>query len=261
MDFIQITIIDVIDIFVVASIMMYVYRITKGTHAPSIVLGIVLIYLSWLLVRAFNMELLSVILGQLIGVGTIALIVVFQPDIRRFLHVIGARSAESQSNLFGKLFDTNDYSNKEIEYVAPIVKACTDMAKSKTGALIVIKQKSDLSVIIETGIVVDSRISSSILKTIFFKNSPLHDGAVIVEQGRIVAAKCILPITETQLADNLGMRHRSAMGISEASDAIVVVVSEETGTISIVQRGNLMSNITPAELQNRLLKSVVPVPS
>lgn len=255
MDFIDVTIIDIIDIVVVAIIMSYIYRLTKGTHAPSILTGILLIYLLWIIVRALNMELLSVILGHIVGVGVIALIVVFQPEIRRFLHLIGTRSNQQKNSFIGRLFDMQEYQNDHLEYVRPIVKACTDMSESKTGALIVICQKSDLSVIEETGIPIDARISSSLLKNIFFKNSPLHDGAVIVDKGRILSAKCILPLTQLEVPANFGMRHRAALGMSEVSDAIIVIVSEETGTISIVHKGEVSYDISPTDLQIMLLKN------
>lgn len=256
MDFIQITIIDVIDIVVVALIMYYIYKLTKGTHAPSILTGILIIYMLWVVVKALNMELLSAILGHIIGVGVIALIVVFQPEIRRFLQVIGARSNARRNSFIGRLFDVDRYQNDHLEYVSPIVKASADMSTAKTGALIVIQQRSDLSVIAETGIILDARISSSLLKNIFFKNSPLHDGAVIIKDGRIVAAKCVLPSTERDVPVNFGMRHRAALGVSEVSDALVVVVSEETGGISLATGGEITTAISPAELQATLLRSI-----
>lgn len=255
MDFIHVTLVDIIDIVVVAIIMYYIYRLTKGTHAPSILTGILIIYLLWIVVKALNMELLSVILGHIIGVGVIALIVVFQPEIRRFLHLLGTRSQQQRDSFMGRLFDMQEYQNDHLEYVRPIVKACTDMSEDKTGALIVIRQKSDLSVIEETGVPIDARISSSLLKNIFFKNSPLHDGAVIIENGRIVAAKCILPLTEMDVPSNFGMRHRAALGVSEVSDAIIVIVSEETGSISIAYGGNVQYDITPTDLQIKLLRN------
>ncbi|MBE5033741.1 diadenylate cyclase CdaA [Gallalistipes aquisgranensis] len=255
MDFIQITVIDVIDIVVVATIMYYLYKVTKGTHTPSILTGILLIYLLWVVVKALNMELLSAILGHIIGVGVIALIVVFQPEIRRFLHLIGTRSNQHRDSFLGRLFDMHEYHNDHLEYVSPIVKACGDMSDTKTGALIVIQQKSDLSVIAETGISIDARISSSLLKNIFFKNSPLHDGAVIINDGRIVAAKCVLPSTQQEVPVSYGMRHRAALGVSEVCDALVVVVSEETGHISVARNGEMHSNLSTAQLQAELLKS------
>ncbi len=254
MDFIHITILDIVDIMVVATIMYYIYKLTKGTHAPSILTGIIIIYLLWIIVRALNMELLSAILGQIVGVGVIALVVVFQPEIRRFLHIIGTRSKLGNKTFFGRLFDMHEYQNEHLEYVHPIVKACTDLAASKTGALIVVQQRSDLQVIAETGVILDARVSSSLLKNIFFKNSPLHDGAVLINKGRIIAAKCVLPSTEAEVPDTFGMRHRAAMGMSEVSDARIVVVSEETGLIAIAEGGKVITDLTPSRLQTELLR-------
>lgn len=249
MDFIHITFIDIVDIFLVALVMYYIYRVTRGTNAPSIITGIVVLYLMWVIVRALNMELLSAILGHFIGVGVIALIVVFQPEIRRFLQMIGLR--QNQQNFFSRIFDSDGDSQLD---VAPVVKACIDMSETKTGALIVIQQKSDLSLIAEGGIAIDSLVSSSLLENLFFKNSPLHDGAVILNKGRIVAARCILPSTQLQVPKSYGTRHRAALGMSEVSDAIVLVVSEETGGISIAQGGVIKRDIAPENLQSILMR-------
>ncbi len=256
MDFIHITVTDIIDILVVATIMYYIYKFTRGTQAPSILAGIVMIYVLWVVVRALKMELLSAILGQIVGVGVIAIIVVFQPEIRRFLHMLGTKGKRSQNSFFGRLFTMEEYRNEHLEYVHPIVKACSDMSAAKTGALIVIQRSNDLSVVAETGIILDARVSSSLLKNIFFTNSPLHDGAVLISKGRIVAAKCVLPSTETEVPVTFGMRHRAAIGITEVSDARVVVVSEETGRISLAEAGRIETDLTPAQLQAGLLRSM-----
>ncbi len=255
MDFIHITIIDIIDIVVVALCMYYIYKITKGTHASSILSGILLIYLIWIITRALNMELLSAILGHIIGVGMIALIVVFQPEIRKFLQLIGTRSRLRKNSFWSRLFDFREqHDASDLEYISPVVKACTDMASTKTGALIVIQQHTDLQFIAETGIAIDALISSSLLKNIFFKNSPLHDGAVIINNGRIEAAKCVLPSTESEVPVSFGMRHRAALGMSEASDAIILVVSEETGAISIAQDGKIKRGVSSANLKEKVIQ-------
>lgn len=253
MDFIHITVIDVIDIVVVAVLMYYIYKVTRGTRAPSIFTGFIVIYLLWIVVKALNMELLSTILGSFIGVGAITLIVVFQPEIRRFLQMIGTRGLKGDS-LLSKLFDVKDRSADKQGYVNPIVSACGDMSASRTGALIVIQQHTNLDVIAETGIEIDAKITSSLLKNIFFKNSPLHDGAAVIANGRIEAAKCVLPSTESEVPLSFGMRHRAALGISEVTDAVVIVVSEETGSISIAYRGKINSGLSPTELKAEILK-------
>ena len=188
MGFVPFTFVDFIDIILVAVIMYWIYRMTKGTNAPYILSGIIAIYLLWVVVRTLNMELLSTILGQLISVGAIALIIVFQPELRRFLQVIGMR--QKHFNFITRIFSTGDDTVQT--NVVPIVTACREMSETKTGALIVIGQQSDLRLIAEGGIALDAKVSTSLLKNIFFKNAPLHDGAVLIEGDRIVAAKCIL---------------------------------------------------------------------
>ncbi|MCD8072890.1 MAG: diadenylate cyclase CdaA [Alistipes sp.] len=253
MDFIRITIVDILDIFSIAVIMYYMYKITRGTQAPNILTGIILIYLLWIVVRALNMEMLSAVLGHIIGVGVVALIVVFQPEIRRFLQVLGKRGRQRRSSFLGKLFDFREEKHTDMSFLNPMVKACADMSASKTGALIVIQEYVDLGFITETGITLDANISSSLLKNIFFKNSPMHDGAVVINNGRVVAAKCVLPSTQSDVPISFGMRHRAALGVTEITDAIVVVVSEETGAISIARNGKIKIGIAPEALYQELL--------
>ena len=248
MGFVPFTFIDLIDIILVAAIMYWIYRMTKGTNAPYILSGIIAVYLLWVVVRALNMELLSSILGQLISVGAIALIIVFQPELRRFLQMIGMR--QKHFNFITRIFSSSD---DEVQTnIIPIVTACREMAETKTGALIVIGQRSDLRLIAEGGIALDAKVSTSLLENIFFKNAPLHDGAVLIEGDRIVAAKCILPVTQSAVPKSYGTRHRAAIGMSEISDAIILVVSEETGGISITQNGEIRRDIAPSHLQQIL---------
>lgn len=248
MGFVPFTFIDLIDIFLVATAMFWIYRATKGTNAPYILTGIIVIYFVWVVVRTLNMELLSSILGQIISVGVIALVIIFQPEIRRFLQMIGMR--QKSLNFITRIFSMGEDTTPV--QTAPIVTACREMAETKTGALIVIGQQSDLKLITEGGIAIDAKVSTALLKNIFFKNAPLHDGAVVIEGERVVAAKCILPVTQTDVPKDFGTRHRAAIGLSEISDAIVVVVSEETGGISIAQGGNLRRHIEPRMLQQVL---------
>ncbi len=248
MGFVPFTFIDLVDIFLVATVMYWIYRTTKGTNAPYILTGIVVIYFVWVVVRTLNMELLSSILGQIISVGVIALVIIFQPEIRRFLQMIGMR--QKSLGFISRIFSMGE--DVVTTHTAPIVTACREMAETKTGALIVIGQQSDLKLITEGGIAIDARVSTSLLKNIFFKNAPLHDGAVVIEGDRVVAAKCILPVTQTDVPKHYGTRHRAALGLSEISDAIVLVVSEETGAISIAQGGNIRRNIEPQMLQQVL---------
>ena len=248
MGFVPFTFIDFIDIILVAAIMFWIYRATRGTNAPYIISGIIMIYLMWVVVRTLNMELLSNILGQFVSVGVIALIIVFQPEIRRFLQMIGMR--QKRFNFIARIFNRND--NTSVTIIAPIVQACREMSAHKTGALIVIGRQSDLRLITEGGIAIDAKISTPLHENIFFKNAPLHDGAVVIEGDRIVAAKCILPVTQSDVPKSYGTRHRAAIGMSEISDAIILVVSEETGGISIAHGGTIHRDIAPDQLANLL---------
>ena len=252
MGFIPFNFIDFLDILLVAGLLFIVYKAMKGTNAPYIMVGIVIIYLVWVIVKALNMELLSTILGQIISVGMIALLVIFQPELRRFLFTLGMRKKELDFitqflSPHRKQGDTN---------TSPIVSACKDMSDEKVGALIVFRRKDDLQFIIEGGIAIDAKITMSLIKNLFFKNSPLHDGAVVIDNNRIVAAKCILPVTQSNVPKSYGTRHRAAIGLSEMTDAVVLVVSEETGAISIIKGGKVKSKIDPQKL-NSLLKQAL----
>ena len=248
MGFIHIGIVDIIDIFLVAMMLYYLYRVTRGTNAFSIILGVAMLYLMYVVVRALNMELLSGILGQFIGVGIIAVVVIFQPEIRRFLQMLGLQQNQRISRLFN-----GDNGEGDLD-VDSLVKACIDMSETKTGALIVLQQTSDLSLMAEGGIAVDAKVSPSLLENLFFKNSPLHDGAIIINRNRVVAARCILPSTQSQVPKSYGTRHRAALGMSEVSDAIILVVSEETGALSIAQGGVIQRNIEPEKFKSVLVR-------
>lgn len=251
MDFIPFSFIDLIDILLVALVMFGIYRMSRGTNAPYIFTGIIVVYFVWVVVQALNMELLQAILGQVVSVGVIALIILFQPEIRNFLQAIGRRQG-------GFKFINNIFSRSSAEsFLQPIITACSEMSATKTGALIVIAQRSDLADIVESGITLDAKMTVSLLENIFFKNAPLHDGAVVVMNGRVVAAKCILPVTQSPVPKSYGTRHRAAIGITETSDAVVVVVSEETGGISVAFGGEIERNIAPQNLAQTISKHFV----
>lgn len=253
MGFVPFTFIDLVDILFVAYIMYWIYRTTKGTNAPYIISGIIIVYLLWVIVKTLNMELLSTILGHIISVGAIALIIVFQPEIRRFLQKIGM--SQKRFNFIYRIF--NHGSKISDTNLQPLVVACREMADAKIGALIVIGQQSDLSLIIEGGIILDAKISAPLVRNIFFKNSPLHDGAIVIEGDRIMAARCILPVTQSDVPKSFGTRHRAAIGMSEISDAIILVVSEETGSISIANNGRINLDINPDRLGTILQKYLI----
>jgi uncharacterized protein (TIGR00159 family) len=251
---VPITIFDIIDILLVAFIFFQLYRIIKGTAALSIFIAAFFIYLFWLVVKALNMQLVSSLLGQVIGVGVIALIIVFQQEVRRFLLVLGNRYIKNNKFSFSRFFRSAPGEQGAPRIADEIGRAVENMSASKTGALIVIGKQSRLDMFTEGGEILKAKISSGLLETIFFKNTPLHDGAVLIEDGLILAARCPLPVTDrVDVPSNFGMRHRAAIGMSEHTDALVVVVSEETGRISVADAGEVRSNLTPNELRNILL--------
>lgn len=252
--FITIRFLDILDILLVAFLLYQIYKLIRGTTAINIFIAIFSLYLLWLIVKALNMHLLSSILGQVIGVGVIALIIVFQQEIRRFLLIISTRYITNRKFSFEKLFAFGEKEVSEVN-IDSIVSACSNMSAFKTGALIAISKRSDLLSFVRTGDTINADTSSRLLESIFFKNSPLHDGAVIIKKDRIAAARCILPTTERiNLPAHFGMRHRAALGIAEKTDAVVVIVSEETGAISLAKHESIETNIGPNRLRQILEK-------
>ena len=256
--FITLRVLDIIDILLVAFLLYQMYRIIKGTVAFSIFIGFFLIYVAWLVIKAMNMELMGTLMGQFIGVGVLALIVVFQQEIRRFLLLIGTNYQLSRSFGLEKLFTSDKIKPATNQQIKEIIRACDNLARSKTGALLVIPRNSELKEIIRSGEKINARISSALIETIFFKNTPLHDGAVVILGNRIAAARCILPLTEQHNLDPLhGLRHRAAIGVSEMTDALAIVISEEKGTISLAINGELMYKISLVQLTTELEKVIV----
>lgn len=252
--FITVRWLDVLDVLLVAVLLYQLYSLIKGTGTINIFIGIIAIYLIWLLVKAFEMELLSEILGQFISVGMIALIIVFQQEIRQFLLVLGSPNflKKGSKNYLNLKWQMNQLDGLDVE---PIVTACESMAESKTGALIIISRKNELKPYIETGEQINATISKQLLENIFFKNSPLHDGAVIIGGNKIRAARCVLPVSEkTDFPPSVGLRHRAAVGITEGSDALAIIVSEQRGEISIAEGTNLTVNIKVQKLRELLIK-------
>ncbi|PID90557.1 MAG: TIGR00159 family protein [Bacteroidetes bacterium] len=249
---ISIGFLDVVDILLVAFILFQLYKMVKGTTAMTIFLGLSSLYIFWLIVRALNMELMSTILGQIMGVGLLAIIIVFQQEIRRFLIYMGKRYARTRSlslNLRAK-GKKHRYTSDQL---AEIASACVHMGRSKTGALLVLARSHNLKDYIDTGVTLDASIKARLIESIFFKNSPLHDGATIVQSRRITAAQCILPVSQNpEVPKRLGLRHRAAIGLTEETDALVLVVSEETGMVSIVEEGLISEGYTREELMDIL---------
>ncbi|MBR5855775.1 MAG: diadenylate cyclase CdaA [Bacteroidales bacterium] len=245
-------IMDVVDILLVGLLVYYVYKLIRGTAAISIFLGIITLYIIWAVVKALNMSLLSEIMGQVLGVGVIAIIVLFQQEIRKFLLSLGNNYILNNEKLkiFSKLLGNKGIS-MQLEALDEITHACRKMSETNTGALIVLARTSSMEFVIETGDVIDAKINRRLIENLFFKNSPLHDGAMVIANDRIVAARCTLPITENpNIPANYGMRHRAAVGLTEETDACVIVVSEETGNISFVKDGKIktMGSITELRL-------------
>ncbi|MFC2111482.1 diadenylate cyclase CdaA [Bacteroidota bacterium] len=247
--FLKIRLLDVIDIVLVAALLYALYNLVKGTVAIRIFIGIISFYLIWKLVEVLQMELLSEILGSFISVGVIALIIVFQQEIRKFLLLLGTPSFISKNKRRFFFWKSNFKKTIEFDY-SEIIKVCESFSASLTGALIVVAKKGDLQEVIESGVYVDALVSEPLIENIFYKNNPLHDGAIIVKNDRIIAASCILPLSNSKdFPKDYGLRHRAGVGVTEQSDAIALIVSEQTGKIAFCKEGKLENNVTPELLK------------
>lgn len=257
-DFLEFTLIDLIDIVLVALLLYYVYKLVKGTVAINIFIGIVIIYIIWKITEALQMELLSNILGKFIGVGVFALIVVFQQEIRKFLLMLGSTNLASKRN-FLKYFKFNKREQFGTELdVEAVVSACEKMAQSKTGAIIVFERNNPLDFVKATGDAMNIEVTQPIIESIFYKNSPLHDGAIIVDSNYIVATRVILPVSnENTIPLRFGLRHRAAVAITEKTDALALVVSEETGQMSYIKNGEFKLFKSREELVTMLTSDLV----
>ncbi|MBQ9462317.1 MAG: diadenylate cyclase CdaA [Bacteroidales bacterium] len=238
MEFLNFSLIDLIDIILVAVVIFIVFRWIRGSSAMNIFIAIIILFLVRVLATALNMRMTSELLGAILDVGAIAIIVIFQPEIRRFLINIG-RSA-GDNTFIRRLMRRRQAEGLDSDSLSELMLAVKQMAEAKTGALIVIRRKDNLQSIIGTGDLIDARVSQRLVMNIFFKNSPLHDGAMVISGNRIVAARCTLPNSDRiDLPAYYGMRHKAAIGATEQCDADVVVVSEETGRVSLVQEGRI----------------------
>ncbi|MDR1724828.1 MAG: diadenylate cyclase CdaA [Bacteroidales bacterium] len=245
------TIGGIIDICLVIALFMLVYKLTRGTTAQSIFIGVIAIYILWALAKHFNLELLSKIMEGFISVGFIAMIIIFQPEIRKFLNMVGSKTITNRR--YKWLFRKTYNKKGEVFNSTAIVQACGHMSNSMCGALIIICRFDKLEAIITSGESLDAQINTQLIETIFFKNTPLHDGAMIIDNNKIKAARCILPVSHSnEIPVSLGLRHRSAIGITEDSDAIAIIVSEQTGLISIAEAGKIQTNVTLTYLQEYL---------
>jgi uncharacterized protein (TIGR00159 family) len=223
----------------------------RGSVAIKIFLGFLSIYLIYLVVSAAQMELLTIILGQFMGVGVLAAIILFQQEIRKFLLIVGKSSIFSNENLWQELLFWKKRES-QVFNVTPIIEASKTLSGSSTGALIVLSRNSELKFYAESGDLIDALVSKRLLVSIFNKFSPLHDGGVIIFNGRVKAARCILPVTEREVPAQFGLRHRAAIGMSEATDSLILIVSEETGQVSLAKNGKILHNLSFQEVREMI---------
>lgn len=254
--FLEFDLVDVLDILLVGLLIYQVYKLLKGSLAFNIFIGLLLVYFVWFVVGLLEMRLLQGILGQFIEVGVIALLIVFQPEIRKFLIYLGRGSIMRRNFSLKRLFVKDDKPKGVYEeMVREIATALKHLSKTRTGAILVFSETSRLQFFANTGVLMESKVSSKLLESIFEKNTPLHDGAVIVSEQKIIAAGCVLPVSEnTDLPSRIGMRHKATVGVTEQTDAIAFVVSEERGMISYARNGRLIQDISTEEVYTLLMK-------
>tara|TARA_R110001583_G_scaffold145096_1_gene297091 strand:- start:30214 stop:30987 length:774 start_codon:yes stop_codon:yes gene_type:complete len=239
LDFLNFSFLDILDIVLVAVLLYYVYKLLKGTVAINIFIGIALVVLIWKITQALQMEMLSGLLFTLINLGAIAILIVFQPEVRKFLLMLGSTNFTNKRSFLKQLsfLKTEINTNMDVE---SIVSACKEMSDTKTGALIVLERNHNLDFVKSIGDYMNIEVNNPILKSIFYKNSPLHDGAIIIKDNFIIATRIILPLSTTNLPSRFGLRHRAAIGITEKTDALCLVVSEETGQLSYIKDGEFV---------------------
>ncbi len=250
-DFLEFSFLDALDIILVAALLYYVYKLLKGTVAINIFIGIALVVLIWKITGAIQMKLLSGILGALLSLGAIAVLIVFQPEVRKFLLMIGSTNFASKRSFFNQM----NFLKSEIKTdmnVEVIVSACDSMALTRTGVLIVLERNHNLDFVKYTGDKMNAEINQALLESIFYKNSPLHDGAMIIKDNFIIATRVVLPLSVKKLPSRFGLRHRAAIGITEKTDALCLLVSEETGKISYIKDGEFVLFKTSDELVEKI---------
>lgn len=252
--FLEISWVDFVDVALVAILLYQVYKLIRGSLAVNIFLGILALYLIYLIVKAAEMELLATILGQFMGVGVLAMIILFQPELRKFLLVIGRSTEFNRDSWFRTLSNWRHDYHEDFD-VHQLIEAVKTLKATRTGALIVFSRDTELKFYVETGDPLDAEVTKRLLLSIFNKNSPLHDGAVIIYKGRIKAARCVLPVSENDnLPTHFGLRHRSAIGMSENSDTLVVAVSEETGRLILARNGQYLRGLKLKQVEQKILE-------
>ncbi|MBQ9821760.1 MAG: diadenylate cyclase CdaA [Muribaculaceae bacterium] len=246
---------DLVDILLVATLLFYLYRTMKDSGSLDIFVGVLAFVVAWVVMyKMMDMRLIGTIMDKFIDIGLFILVILFQDEIKRFLTELGSRRG---LKMFAKIFKNKSEIEDEKKWILPVVYACMNMSKSKTGALIVVQRTIPLTDYERTGDMIRADINSRLIENIFFKNSPLHDGALIISGSKIMSAGCILPVShDTSIPRYLGLRHRSAKGIAQATDAIAIVVSEETGNISYAYKGELHVKISSTDLEHALSKLV-----
>ncbi|MBN8652915.1 MAG: diadenylate cyclase CdaA [Cytophagales bacterium] len=252
--FLEVTWVDLVDISLVAILLYQIYKLIRGSIAVKIFLGILSLYLIYLIVRAAQMELLTTILGQFMGVGVLAMIILFQPEIRKFLLLIGRSTDLNRDNIFKNITNWRNEHHDDFD-IHELIEALKTLKATRTGALIVFSRDIELKFYAETGDDLDAKVNKKILLSIFNKQSPLHDGAIIIYKGRIKAARCVLPVSENDnLPSYFGMRHRSAMGMSEVTDTLVLAISEETGRLILARNGKYLRSLKLKQVEQRILE-------
>lgn len=251
--FLEVGWVDFIDIALVSVLLYQVYKLIRGSIAVNIFLGILALYLVYLIVRAAQMELLTTILGTFMNVGVLAMIILFQPEIRKFLLVIG-RSTEFRENIFKTIANWRHQYHDDFD-IGQIIEAAKSLKATKTGALIVFSRDTELKFYAQTGDALDAEVSKRLLLSIFNKNSPLHDGAVIIYKGRVRAARCVLPVSENDhIPPNYGLRHRAAIGMSENTNTLILAVSEETGRLLLARNGKYLRSLKLKQVEQKILE-------
>ena len=252
--FLEISFLDIVDVLLVAILLYQVYKLIRGSLAVNIFLGILALYFIYLIVHAAQMELLSNILGQFMGVGVLAMIILFQPELRKFLLMIGRTTEFNRDGLIRSFSSWKNEHHDDFD-INQVIEALKTLKATHTGALLVFSRDTELKFYIETGDALDAQVNKRLLLSIFNKNSPLHDGAVIIYKGRIKAARCVLPVSENDhLPPHFGLRHRSAVGMSENSDTLIAAVSEETGRMVLARNGKYLRGLKLKQVEQKILE-------
>ena len=252
--FLEISWVDFVDVALVGILLYQIYKLIRGSIAVNIFLGILALYLMYLIVRAAQMELLATILGQFMGVGVLAMIILFQPEIRKFLLLIGRSTEINRGSILKSIANWRGSYHDDFD-VQQLMEAVKTLKVTRTGALIVFSRDMELKFYAETGDPLDAEVNKRLLLSIFGKNSPLHDGAAIIYQGRIKAARCVLPVSENDhLPPHFGLRHRSAIGMSETTDTLVMAISEETGRLILARNGKFIRGLKLKQVEQKILE-------